>query len=420
MAEKAGMASARWFKREERGGMKPAYTLPRTSNTFPLEHLVNGERRHQAAALRSLPEHWMSLLDDSTLLSSFTIPGTHDSAAFTSPLPFIATQKMNISQQLDAGIRYFDLRCGLRNDIAEMVHGSTLLSLTLSSVLTTMHSWLDLNPREALIVQIKQDREPENSTLAFSKVIAEAIAVRADRWRTADTTPTLGETRGKIQLLRRYGTLDLAPFGIDVTAWVDNPSRPFTIETCHQIQLTVQDHYGFSDAVKLPSLLATKWKNVTQLLEMVANDQDLSHWYLNFCSASELSLYFQYSPHTVAVGGYWGFKWEEGINPLLTIRMRNVKRKERFGIVIMDFPEQRYSDLIGCLIRSNFPPRYGRREITLILVVVAFLVVAAVAPLVRSGRLELGWQSRLTPFTPIDETLTAPSHGSIDISTNIQ
>ena len=59
---------------------------------------------------------WMSRLSDDLPTSAITIPGTHDSAAYTLSWPFVQTQKIDIPSQLNAGIRYFDFRCALNDD----------------------------------------------------------------------------------------------------------------------------------------------------------------------------------------------------------------------------------------------------------------------------------------------------------------
>ena len=171
---------------------------------------------------RELPSEdvaWMARLDDDVLVSSLSIPGTHDSAAYTQPWPFVATQTMNIEEQLNAGIRYFDLRCGIVKNTTEMVHGPRLLGLRLQKVLDTMYKWLDSHTTEGLIVQIKEDRKSEQSTIHFAQSIFENIASRSERWRTANTTPSIGELRGKIQLFRRYNGPSRMAYGIDVTQW---------------------------------------------------------------------------------------------------------------------------------------------------------------------------------------------------------
>ncbi|GIZ39840.1 hypothetical protein CKM354_000320700 [Cercospora kikuchii] len=327
--------------------------------------------------VRRVEDSWMSKLDDGAPVSSLSIPGTHDSAAYTQPWPFVATQNMDFAQQLDSGIRYFDLRCGLVHDVAEMVHGSYLLRLKLRDVLRVLYEWLDGHLTEGLVVQIKEDRKAEQSNMHFAQAVYENISARPERWRIANTTPCVGELRGKIQLLRRYNGPRLMAFGIDVTAWQDNPGTPFTIHTQHEVQLTIQDHYSFSEPLSLPNLITSKGGDVSGLLEKAANDLDPNHWYINFTSAFEFNLYYQLTPRAIAIGGYYGFHWEEGINPRLRNYLNLRPGRRRLGIIAMDFPQAGSEDLIQTIIRSNFTTRESvwRKFILVLLALLALLTI---------------------------------------------
>lgn len=300
-----------------------------------------------------LGEEWMSRLSDDRLMSSLSIPGTHDSATYTTPWPFVSTQDLTIHQQLRSGIRYFDLRIGLRNNVPEMCHGVAFLGLKLSQVLEVMYKFLEEHPGEAIIVQIKQDRKPEKSTVHFSHAIALEVSQRRERWRTANTTPTLAELRGRIQLFRRFTGHSLFAYGIDVSQWQDNPATPFTIYNKAQL-VTVQDHYSFSDPKTLPSLIESKGGDVANLLERAANDPDPGHWYVNFASAFEVNLFFQITPRSIAVGGYYLLRWIDGMNPRLEAYFQDRAGGKRYGIVAMDFPELGATELISLIILSNF------------------------------------------------------------------
>lgn len=307
---------------------------------------------------RPLVEDWMSGIDDQRLVSALSIPGTHDSAAYTYSWPFVQTQHMDILQQLNAGIRYFDLRCGVRDDIVEMVHGRAFLGITLSMVLDTMYLWLLSHETEGLIVQIKQDRKAEQSTVHFAQAIWRCLATHPERWRTANTTPCLGELRGRIQLLRRFNGPTMHAFGIDVTQWQDNPSRPFTIFTWHEVRITIQDHYSFPDPEALPNLVLKKGGDVAELLDRAATDPCADHWYINFASAYEFNLYYQLTPREIALGGWSRFRWEPGMNVRLRNYLSDHSGKRRYGIIAMDFPEGgTASDLIEALVNFNLDPK---------------------------------------------------------------
>lgn len=345
----------------------------------------------QADGLEYEGENWMAFVDDETLISALTLPGTHDSAAHKTSWPFVQTQGMDIRNQLNAGIRYFDLRCGVRNDIVEMVHGPSFLGITLSAVLDVIYTWLESHTTEALVVQIKQDRAPERSKVSFPGAIWNLIASKPERWRTEFTTPTLGDLRGKIQLLRRFTASNLHAFGIDVTQWPDNPLRPFTINTWRGVKITVQDHYTPSRPKSLHSLVRMKGGDVADLLARAATDLDSRNWYINFSSAYEFNFYHQLTPKQISLGGYSRFRWEEGMN----IRLRNFLAtrpgRQRFGIVAMDFPERGAKDLILTLIQSNFESGPRRRTWSkcviegILLILAGCLLIMAATP-VTPGR----------------------------------
>ena len=337
---------------------------------------------------------WMAKVDDESPVSSLSLPGTHDSSAFTSSWPFVSTQKMDILQQLDAGIRYFDLRCGLVKDIVEMVHGRALLGLRLDAVLDTMYKWLDVHQTEGLVVQIKQDRREEDSEMSFHSAIYNILDISPKYWRTLPTTPKLKELRGKIQLFRRFPG---PPFrGIDVSRWQDNPTTPFTIRTYHGVLITIQDHYSPTDPVPLPDFVDKKGGDVSFMLNKAVTDTSPDRWYINFVSAFEINFYYQVSPREVALGGWWNFQWITGLNPRLAVYLKEHatrKRKQRYGIIAMDFPEQGSDDLIKSVIRSNFADKKTSllHPITWVIILLVLIYVAGLVLLFVHGRVERPW-----------------------------
>src|SRR5687767_170537 len=73
---------------------------------------ISGLRGQISANLSAAPANtWMGALYDNVLVSQISIPGTHDSGARFEPFPGTAKcQNLTISQQLDAGIRFLDIR----------------------------------------------------------------------------------------------------------------------------------------------------------------------------------------------------------------------------------------------------------------------------------------------------------------------
>ncbi|WP_233498140.1 phosphatidylinositol-specific phospholipase C domain-containing protein, partial [Listeria innocua] len=86
-------------------------------------------------------KQWMSALPDTTNLASLSIPGTHDTMSYNGDMtwtltkPLARTQKMSLYQQLEAGIRYIDIRA---KDNLKIYHGPIYLNASLSGVLETI------------------------------------------------------------------------------------------------------------------------------------------------------------------------------------------------------------------------------------------------------------------------------------------
>ncbi|POV96726.1 hypothetical protein PSHT_14992 [Puccinia striiformis] len=121
--------------------------------------------------------NWMANIPDQTLITSMSIPGTHDAATWnytqetqellepiTGKLPpaiAFQCQDRSLFQMLGDGIRFFDLRVGFLPDHQELgfYHASALLSTiaTLPDALLGFYRWLDEHPSETILISIKVD-----------------------------------------------------------------------------------------------------------------------------------------------------------------------------------------------------------------------------------------------------------------------
>ena len=176
---------------------------------------------------------WMSHVDDDKYLDELSIPGTHDSSTCsvdndTEPqTSLVKRQQDYIPTQLLEGIRYFDIRLG-KGDNPGIDHGMFYLRkkdgnfLHLSDVIGYFKTFLNERPSEALIMLASRGNDEatdESITTAFAKVMAD----NPDLFYTSSHVPTLGEVRGKIVLLRRFGlagnSVDGHTWGLDLTEW---------------------------------------------------------------------------------------------------------------------------------------------------------------------------------------------------------
>lgn len=204
----------------------------------------------------------MASLPDDRGLAALSIPGTHDSGARFEPLEGLAqTQTLTIGEQLDAGVRFFDVRCRNFQDEFLIFHGAIDQNQTFDEVLATMFAFLDAHPGETVIASIKEEGDAFEATQSFEDVFAGYVAEAPERWVLAPTLPALGDVRGKIVLLRRFEAA-AAPLGIDAVAWPDNLT--FTIDG-PDARLRVQDEFIVTDN-------DAKLAAVTALLDETAAD----------------------------------------------------------------------------------------------------------------------------------------------------
>ena len=174
---------------------------------------------------------WMSVILDTTRLTEITIPGTHDSCArkFKDEDVFGVTsgiskcQSMNITEQLNSGIRFLDIRCEVdpNSYSVKTVHGTTDCwngndYYYLDFVFQDVYNWLAAHPSETVCICIKED-DGDHGVPSFTNAIYEYIHGYGqgkyfygegynyrDHWYLGKTVPTLGEVRGKCVLFNRF------------------------------------------------------------------------------------------------------------------------------------------------------------------------------------------------------------------------
>ncbi len=176
--------------------------------------------------------NWMSWIPDETNLLDISIPATHDSATATcEPIPvafgFCRTQSMTLDEQLDSGVRGFDIRIrGRNNDTADtsddyfsIAHGAIDIlkpgtppvppqEMTLEDVFSTACGFLTAQPTETLIMQIGDlglaDRhDPDVSLIDLFDDYANRYSACLHAPDASGDVPTLGQARGKIVLAPR-------------------------------------------------------------------------------------------------------------------------------------------------------------------------------------------------------------------------
>ncbi|KAJ9627906.1 hypothetical protein H2203_003125 [Taxawa tesnikishii (nom. ined.)] len=158
---------------------------------------------------------WMKELSDSTPLSGISIPGTHNSPTHHKALPSVRCQAVSPKEQLENGVRFFDIRVQPESpedpskDGLVLVHGVFPISLTgpkyFRKLVNDVRDFLDRNPSETVIMSVKREGPGNATDQQLSLILREHYtAGQTQHWFSQPRVPQLGEARGKIVLLRRF------------------------------------------------------------------------------------------------------------------------------------------------------------------------------------------------------------------------
>jgi len=277
---------------------------------------------------------WMSVLDDARPLPTLTLPGSHDSCAYTVDDPLVRTQRAPLDAQLAHGVRLLDIRCRHRCDTFDIHHGGIALGMSFDDVLADCTRFLDAHPRECIVMSVKDEWPAHASTRGFEATF-DAHCARHPRlrWHAGGALPTLGDVRGAVVLLRRFRSR--RPLGIDLTAWPDNAT--FTID--HPgAAFVIQDEYR----VPVAGSIHYKWRVIDALLTGMPSPES-GRWAVNFCSGTGMGA----NPSVVARGD----GRVQGIQARLAERLRELHGP--CGAVLLDFCDDDDWALVRALVECN-------------------------------------------------------------------
>lgn len=291
---------------------------------------------------------WMRSLKDETPLSALSIPGTHNSPTCHRALPSVRCQSASPPEQLQNGVRFFDIRVqpespeDLSKDALILVHSVFPISLTgpkyLRGLIEEVYTFLDQNPSETVIISIKREGTGNSTDAQLSRILKDHYAGDLNRWFTAPRIPTLGEARHKIVLIRRFGLeeglrgeWDGAGWGIDAENWADNTPNA----TCPSGDICVQDFYEVGETENIDKKLTYSKEHLARASKCVCPlpGPDIldvgalpkQPFYINFLTASNFWKV-----------GCWPEKIAEKINPAI-LEYVCLNHNETEGV---DLPEE--------------------------------------------------------------------------------
>jgi len=302
--------------------------IERDSNENNLASFAKSSSRASLAPIEM--NSWMSGLQDNISISKISIPGTHDSGARVDA-PVVSgtakTQDLSIAEQLNAGVRFLDIRCRHIDNAFAIHHGAIYQNLNFDDVLNACYAFLNSHPSETIIMSVKEEYDASNTTRSFEQTFDSYVQKNLSKWDLGANIPTLGAVRGKIKLLRRFSSGTTK--GINASPWADNTT--FDINNSG-VQLKVQDYYKVTNN-------DDKWNGISSLLNEAKNDTN-GKLFVNFTSGYKPGIFGIPSIPTVS----------NNINPRLkTFFQTNTKGS--FGVMPIDFVNAELSELI---VKTNF------------------------------------------------------------------
>ena len=260
---------------------------------------------------------WLGQMSDLTLIKDISLPGSHDTMALYSIGDLAGRcQSLSLASQLEAGVRFLDIRLQNQNDTLKAVHGIVDEKEKFPSIVNTIDTFLTEHPTEFVIVSIKEEEKAKGGTKDFETLVVDSLT---EKWYTGNVMPAaLGQVRGKAILLSRYAD---SKFGVPAyEGWQDNAT--FALPNL----IHVQDEYKIND-------IQVKKDAIKKCLETTNGLGLLSPMTLNFFSAYRTS-YFppSYAPSVA-----------KEINPDLE---KIIKPYKKTGVAILDFITEDNAKLI--------------------------------------------------------------------------
>lgn len=288
---------------------------------------------------------WMEHLSDDIYVSQITLPGTHGSGARNVVLGYSKRcQNTSISEQLEDGYRFLDLRVAIEetedgdklrlvNDSVDCHASGGIFSnyLYFDDTVEDIYKFLQQHPTETIILSVNIE-DTDYPIKDIQKLLLTQIKSNKDYWYTDNQIPTLGDVRGRIILATRFNDEAASEItGLNLI-WNQQDNRvavdiPYELYVNDDYRFWVQDRYNYS--------VEDKYEAVVDGLENCEADENTL--FINFVSTSGDG----------KIGHPYGYA--QVLNGFLM--EYELKSETSYGIVVVDFGT---ADLARHIYYSNF------------------------------------------------------------------
>jgi len=158
---------------------------------------------------------WMAKIPDEVNVTQLFLPGTHDTVALSGG-SLAQCQSWTLAEQLNAGLRAFDIRAKHEEDALPIYHGIIRMETDFDAAVDDMENFLEQHPTELILVRIKREGESGEHHSDFNEAILSKFK-HSEYWHTkCPEWKSLGEMRGKIVPVAIGSAMKLYRHALDV------------------------------------------------------------------------------------------------------------------------------------------------------------------------------------------------------------
>lgn len=314
---------------------------------------------------------WMKNISKYTFVSRMSIPGTHNTCARYGGSA-VECQSWSLADQLNAGIRFVDIRCRYHDGDFSIHHGKYYQRMNFTDVWTTCRDFLADNPSECIVMNVQDEDTPDDVPDAeLAKRLRKYMDHDPSLWLTT-SLPMLCEARGKIAIISK-GQLSATKYGPMVPAsWPEKATvqnewkiRPVTGTSAKEKRELITK--AFMASVKNDNQLRQTRANGKPYLGTIP-DCPVVTW--TSPKGTKNSAYYGFYPGSQYInflsgenipGGFYPKGYAKDFNGH-ALKWLNAHPVGAVGIVPMDFPGQ---GLINEIIARNFRNVEKKRTLTI-------------------------------------------------------
>ena len=243
---------------------------------------------------------WMTAIDDDTKIALLTIPGTHDAATSSCAGPG-KCQTLTIQEQLESGVRAFDLRPTMDDNstLGNIYHSILDTGVSMGDAMECFDNFLSAHPGEGIIVIMRYESErqllspsiSEDNYKAAMKNFLWDNRIYQSRKAAFNKIMTMEDLRGRILIISRNDLSPVSTFETAYTQWSHSNSVGEALQiygTGGLGRIYVQDMYSSekNDNSTEEEFLAKKKELVCKLLDITVpfREAEQNNWVINYCS----------------------------------------------------------------------------------------------------------------------------------------